>query len=91
MARYGKNLDKMRSELAAASAEEKARLTAEISDKELMLPTLNSSLNAAVKELQNIEMDFLANGIVIDTRRLQAKADKDIVGTASGYTFSKNS
>lgn len=91
VARYGKNLDKMRSELAAASAEEKARLTAEISDKELMLPTLNSSLNAAVKELQNIEMDFLANGIVIDTRRLQAKADKDIVGTASGYTFSKNS
>lgn len=54
-----------------------------------MLPTLNSSLNAAVKELQNIEMDFLANGIVIDTRRLQAEADKDIVGTASGYTFSK--
>lgn len=91
VARYGKNLDKMRSELAAASAEEKARLTAEISDKELMLPTLNSSLNAAVKELQNIEMDFLANGIVIDTRRLQAEADKDIVGTASGYTFSKNS
>lgn len=91
VARYGKNLDKMRSELAAASAEEKARLTAEISDKELMLPTLNSSLNAAVKELQNIEMDFLANGIVIDTRRLQTEADKDIVGTASGYTFSKNS
>ena len=32
VARYGKNLDKMRSELAAASAEEKARRTAEISD-----------------------------------------------------------
>ena len=91
VARYGKNLDKMRSELAAASAEEKARLTAEISDKELMLPTLNSSLNAAVKELQNIEMDFLANGIVIDTGRLQAEVDKEIVGAASGYTFSKNS
>ena len=44
-----------------------------------------------MKELQNIEMDFLANGIVIDTRRLQAEADKEIVGTASGYTFSKNS
>ena len=52
---------------------------------------MNSALNAAVKELQNIEMDFLANGIVIDTRKLQAEADKEIVGASSGYTFSKNS
>lgn len=91
VARFGKNLEKMRSGLAGASGEEKARLTAEISDKEMMLPTLNSALNAAVKELQNIEMDFLANGTVIDTRKLQAEADKEIVGASSGYTFSKNS
>lgn len=91
LARFGKNLDKLRSGLATASDEEKARLTAEITDKEMMLPTLNSTLNAAVKELQNIEMDFLANGIVIDTRKLQAEADKEIVGASSGYTFSKNS
>lgn len=91
VARFGKNLEKMRSGLAGASGEEKARLTAEISDKEMMLPTLNSALNAAVKELQNIEMDFLENGIVIDTRKLQAEADKEIVGASSGYTFSKNS
>lgn len=91
VARFGKNLEKMRSGLAGASGEEKARLTAEISDKEMMLPTLNSALNAAVKELQNIEMDFLANGIVIDTRKLQTEADKEIVGASSGYTFSKNS
>ena len=91
VARFGKNLEKMRSGLAGASGEEKARLTAEIFDKEMMLPTLNSALNAAVKELQNIEMDFLANGIVIDTHKLQAEADKEIVGASSGYTFSKNS
>lgn len=91
VARFGKNLDKLRSGLATASDEEKARITAEITDKEMMLPTLNSTLNAAVKELQNIEMDFLANGIVIDTRKLQAEADKEIVGASSGYTFSKNS
>lgn len=91
VARFGKNLDKLRSGLATASDEKKARLTAEITDKEMMLPTLNSTLNAAVKELQNIEMDFLANGIVIDTRKLQAEADKEIVGASSGYTFSKNS
>ena len=91
VARFGKNLDRMRSGLATASDDEKARLSAEIADKELMLPTLNATLNAAVKELQNIEMDFLANGIVIDTRKLQAEADKEIVGASSGYTFSKNS
>lgn len=91
VARFGKNLDKLRSGLATASDEEKARLTSEITDKEMMLPTLNSTLNAAVKELQNIEMDFLANGIVIDTRKLQAEADKEIVGASSSYTFSKNS
>lgn len=44
-----------------------------------------------MRELQNIEMDFLANGIVIDTGKLQAEADKEIVGASSGYTFSKNS
>ena len=91
VARFGKNLDKLRSGLATASDEEKVRLTAEIADKEMMLPTLNGTLNTAVKELQSIEIDFLANGIVIDTRKLQAEADKEIVGAASGYTFSKNS
>ncbi len=89
--RFGKNLEKLRSGLSVASGEEKARLTAEISGKEMMLPALNSTLNAAVKELQNIEMDFLTNGIVIDSRKLQAEADKEIVGASSGYTFSKNS
>ena len=91
VARFGKNLEKMRSFLAGASGEEKVRLTAEISDKEMELPALNGTLNAAVKELQDIEMDFLANGIVIDSRKLQAEADKEIVGASSGYTFSKNS
>lgn len=90
--RFGRNLDKMRSGLASASSEEeKAKLTERIAEQEAMLPEMNRTLNAAVKELQNIEMDFLANGIVIDTRKLQAQADKEIVGTSSGYAFSKNS
>ena len=89
--RFGRNLDKMRSGLASASSEEeKAKLTERIAEQEAMLPEMNRTLNAAVKELQNIEMDFLANGIVIDTRKLQAQADKEIVGTSSGYAFSKN-
>ena len=92
VANFGRNLDKLRSGLSTVSSEEeKANLTALIAEKETMLPTLNSALNAAVKELQSIEMDFLANGIVIDTRKLQDEADKEIVGVSSGYTFSRNS
>ena len=92
VANFGRNLDKLRSGLSTVSSEEeKADLTALIAEKETMLPTLNSALNAAVKELQSIEMDFLANGIVIDTRKLQDEADKEIVGVSSGYTFSRNS
>lgn len=90
--RFSRNLDRMRSGLAGVSSEEeKTKLIESITEKELLLPTMNSALNAAVKELQSIEMDFLANGIVIDTRKLQAEADKEIVGASSGYTFSKNS
>ena len=90
VARFGKNLDKMREGLAS-EVEGKDSLAALIAEKELRLPALNSALNAAVKELQDIEMDFLANGIVIDTRQFQAEADKEIVGAQSGYTFTKNS
>lgn len=90
--RFSRNLDRMRSGLAVVSSEEeKTKLIESITEQELLLPAMNSALNAAVKELQNIEMDFLANGIVIDTRKLQAEADKEIVGASSGYTFSKNS
>ncbi len=91
VAGFGNNLEKLRSGLAGVSGEEKTSLMEEIAEKEMMLPALNDTLNAAVRELQNIEMDFLANGIVIDTGKLQAEADKEIVGASSGYTFSKNS
>lgn len=91
VSRFGKNLEKLRSGLAGATAEEKSSLMAKLEEKEMMLPALNDKLNAAVRELQNIEMDFLANGIVIDAHKLQAEADKEIVGASTGYTFSKNS
>lgn len=35
-------------------------------------------------------MEFLANGIVLDAAKMQANADKEIVGAGSGYTFSRN-
>lgn len=88
---FNQNLDKLRGGFSSASESEKETLASAISEKELMLPSLNDSLSRAVKALQSIEMEFLSNGVVINTDRLQAEADKEVVGAASGYTFSKNS
>ncbi|MBQ3978842.1 MAG: PD40 domain-containing protein [Bacteroidales bacterium] len=91
VSRFTSRLDNLRNEYSSASNERKAELSATIQEKELLLPELNKTLQASVKELQAIEMDFLSKGIVIDASKLQAKADKEVVGAASGYTFSRNS
>ena len=91
VSRFNRDLDELRNEYSSAPDEEKAALSEAIQAKELLLPGLNKSLQASVKELQDIEMEFLANGIVIDASKLQAKADKEVVGASSGYTFTRNS
>ena len=91
VSRFTSRLDNLRNEYSSASNERKAELSATIQEKELLLPELNKTLQASVKELQAIEMDFLSKGIVIDASKLHAKADKEVVGAASGYTFSRNS
>ena len=89
LTRFNRDLDGMRNEYSSATDERKAELSSLIQEKELMLPVLNATLQAANKELQAIEMEFLANGVVLDVARLQERADKDIVGAASGYTFTR--
>ena len=91
VSRFNKGLESLRAEFSAASDERKASLSEVILQKELQLPALNDSLQKAVKGLQALEMEFLANGIVLDISKLQARADKDVVGAASGYTFTRNS
>ncbi len=91
VSRFNKGLESLRAEFSAASDERKTSLSEEILQKELLLPALNDSLQKAIKGLQALEMEFLANGIVLDISKLQARADKDIVGAASGYTFTRNS
>ena len=89
--RFNNGLDALRSEYSSAPDEKKAELSQTIQEKELMLPALNKALQAASKELQSIEMEFLANGIVIDASKLQARADREVVVARTGYTFSRNS
>lgn len=90
VARFNKSLDELRTEWASAQDDRKASLSETIVQKELQLPLLNDSLQTCIKELQGIEMEFLANGIVLDAAKMQANADKEVVGAGSGYTFSRN-
>ena len=90
VSRFNNSLDQLRNEYSSASDERKKELSETIQEKELLLPELNKTLQASVKELQAIEMDFLSKGIVLDASKLQARADKEVVGAASGYTFSRN-
>jgi WD40-like Beta Propeller Repeat. len=91
ISRFDKNLDELRNRFSSAADDEKARLSDEILEKELSLPALNEALKKLTKELQDIEMEFLMNGVVFDAKKLQAQVDKEIVGASSGYAFSKNS
>ena len=55
------------------------------------IPKLRDSLDVASKELQKIELEFLKKGVSIDPEKLQQEADKEVIGTSGGYTFTKNS
>lgn len=86
---YGRTLDAARGRIDAATEEERATLAAEILRREAELAGLQDSLAAATAQLQKIEMDFLLSGVVLDPDKLQAEADREVVGAASGYAFSR--
>ena len=86
---YGQSIDEARAKVAGASEEERRTLASEIIRREAELANLQDSLSVSVSELQQIEMDFLLNGVVIDPDQVQREADREVVGAASGYVFSK--
>ena len=91
IARFNAGLDRLREQMKEeADAARIADLKEEILAREIALPAHQKQLSAALKELQQIEMDFLSNGIVIDPDKLRAEADRELVGTPSHYVFSKN-
>ena len=90
IARFSAALDAKRAALKTeADAARLTRLREEILDGEIALPARQKQLNEALRDLQRIEMDFLSEGIVIDPDRLRAEADREMIGTASHYIFSK--
>jgi hypothetical protein len=91
LSRFNAHLESLRNALKTTADEgRQASLRQEILDQELALPARQKQLTLAQKELQQIEMDFLSNGIVIDPDRLREEADREVIGTASHYVFSKN-
>lgn len=88
---YTLQLDNKRAKFAVSSDDdERMKLTNEILAKEAVLPNFRDSLDKAMAQLQKIEMEFLFKGVVIDPDKLLEKADQEVVGEATRYTFSKS-
>ena len=89
IAAYNRALEAEREAYSKALDSEKEEILTDIAQKEAALPALNASLGRTVADLQQIEMDFLMKGFVIDPAKFKADASREIVGASSGYTFSK--
>ncbi len=87
---YGNSLDNERNRFALSNDDaERMKLTSDILRKEARIPQLQDSLDRAVAKLQEIEMDFLFSGVVIDPDMMMAEADREIVGEATRYAFTR--
>ena len=71
------------------SESEKNRLADLILKKESYIPEFQASLEESMKELQEIEMDFLFSGVVIDADKLLVEAEREVVGDTPEYAFVK--
>jgi len=87
---YNMSLDSERNRFALSNDDaERSRLTSEILRHESMIPVLQDSLDRAVSRLQEIEMEFLFSGIVIDPDLMMKEADREVVGEATSYAFTR--
>lgn len=89
---YNERLEKDRNEYALSTDEdERMELTTKILQQEALIPEIQQQLDKAKSQLHKIEMEFLFSGVVIDPDKLLAQADREVVGEATSYTFTKNS
>jgi len=91
LARATRELNELRVDFATSDDPDyRATLTTEILAREQALPEIKKASDKAVAELQEIELDFLFKGVVIDPDKLQKKAEQEVVGsTNAAYTFTK--
>lgn len=69
--------------------DEKASLETLIIGYETALPVLQDSLARISAQLQEIELEFLFSGVVIDPDKLLAEADREIAGQNVDYVFTR--
>ena len=81
-----KDLDALRLKVAETDNVNLGEVASRIEALEKLLPLIRDSLKVAGDELRATEMEFLSIGVV-DGRE---KADREVVGAASAYTFTKN-
>ncbi len=87
---YNNSLDDERNRFALSNDDaERMKLTGEILMKEARIPELQDSLDRAVMKLQEIEMEFLFSGVVIDPDMMMMEADREVVGEATSYAFTR--
>ena len=87
---YNRNLDNLRDAYAVSeNVAEREKLTNEIMNKELKLSEYQDLHATARAELYKTELDFLYSGVVIDLEQLMERADREIVGESTNYTFAK--
>ena len=87
---YEDKMQEYRDRYAVVESEvEKNRLAELILKNESYIPEIQASLEEAMKELQEIEMDFLFSGVVIDADKLLLEAEREVVSEDAGYVFAK--
>jgi hypothetical protein len=80
-----RRLDDLRLRLSKGTGDDLTALTATITDREAALTPLRRQLEETSRAVRDIERSFLRSGVVKDTDR----ADREVVGARSSYTFSK--
>lgn len=90
IASLGTGIDEARVMLDQVTDEkQRSSLSERILDYEMLLPLLQDSLARASALLQDIEMEFLFSGVVIDPDKLLAEADREMVGQTAEYVFTR--
>lgn len=87
---FNKELDGMRSQLAEIPAEEQSSHISAIMEKEQGLPLMQKRLDKAVKDLQDIELEFLARGVLLNASRIQEEPEPENRETEPTFEFTRH-
>lgn len=88
---YNLGLDAMRADLSSVPADKQSGYVSAILAKELGLPDMQKRLDAAIKDLQAIELEFLASGVVIDPGALQEEPEVAEAPRSGAFEFVRKS